>query len=326
MADQVGVDHAARRRPSGREQVEQPVADHHVLPQRHRPVLVDDDRGVAAHGDQPVAELLGVAHRGRQADQRDVLGELQDHLLPHRAAEPVGEVVHLVHHHEAEVVQLPAARVDHVAQHLGGHHHHLRVAVDGGVAGEQPDGGLPVPLDEVGVLLVGQRLDRRRVEALAALGQREVHRELADHGLARAGRRAHEHAVPVLQRRARPELEVVELERQSAGELGQLGVRGAAPGGGVGLGRRDCLRTTGHPSRLTYAASGDVVEAVRRVGGGIGLGVVSSGLGCVSRALGRCRSGSAGRDPTRPSPPRRAAGPCGGRAPWRSGSPARTGR
>ena len=27
-----------------REQVEQPVADHHVLPQRHRPVLVDDDR------------------------------------------------------------------------------------------------------------------------------------------------------------------------------------------------------------------------------------------------------------------------------------------
>ena len=64
-------------------------------------------RGVAAHGDQPVAELLGVAHRGRQADQRDVLGQLEDHLLPHRAAEPVGEVVHLVHHDVAEPVQLP---------------------------------------------------------------------------------------------------------------------------------------------------------------------------------------------------------------------------
>ena len=213
------------------EHVVHPRADHHVLPQRHGPVLVDDDRGVAAHGDQPVAELLGVADRGREADQRDVLGELQDHLLPHGAAEPVGEVVHLVHHDEAEVGQLPAARVDHVAQHLGGHDHHLRVAVDGGVAGEQPDGGLPVPLDEVGVLLVGQRLDRRRVEALAALGQREVHRELADHRLARAGRCADEHAVPAFQRRARPELEVVELERQQRGELGQLGVQ-----------RRDCGR------------------------------------------------------------------------------------
>ena len=244
------------------EHVEQPGADHHVLPQRHRPVLVDDDRGVAAHGDQPVAELLGVAHRGRQADQRDVLGELQDHLLPHRAAEPVGQVVHLVHHDEAEVGQLPAARVDHVAQHLGGHHHHLGVAVHGGVAGEQPDGGLPVPLDEVGVLLVGQRLDRRRVEALPALGQREVHRELADHGLARPGRRADEHAVPLLQRLARPPLEIVERERQQRGEFGQPRVRGAVAGGGVGVRRRSCrrrLRTTGHPSRLTHRRR----EAVR---------------------------------------------------------------
>ena len=123
-----------------REQVEQPVADHHVLPQRHRPVLVDDDAGVAAHGDQPVAELLGVAHRRRQADQRDVLGQLEDHLLPHRAAEPVGEVVHLVHDDVAEPVQLPGPGVDHVAQHLGGHDHHLGVAVDAGVAGEQADG------------------------------------------------------------------------------------------------------------------------------------------------------------------------------------------
>ncbi len=80
------------------EQVEQPLADHHVLPQRHRPVLVDDDGGVAAHGLDPATELLGVAHRRRQADQPHLLGQVQDHLLPHRAAHPVGQEVHLVHH------------------------------------------------------------------------------------------------------------------------------------------------------------------------------------------------------------------------------------
>ena len=44
-----------------------------------------------------------------------------------------------------------------------------RVAVDGVVAGEQPDPVGAVPGDQVVVLLVGQRLDRRGVEALAAL-------------------------------------------------------------------------------------------------------------------------------------------------------------
>ena len=45
------------------------ATDQHVLPQRHRAVLLDDDRGVAADGHQPVAELLGVAHRRRQRHQ-----------------------------------------------------------------------------------------------------------------------------------------------------------------------------------------------------------------------------------------------------------------
>ena len=80
------------------EQVEQPLADHDVLPQRDRAVLVDHHRGVAAHRLDPAAELLGVAHRRRQADQPHVLGQVQDHLLPHRAAHPVGQEMHLVHH------------------------------------------------------------------------------------------------------------------------------------------------------------------------------------------------------------------------------------
>ncbi len=53
------------------EQVEHPLADQHVLPQRHRPVLTHHHPGLAAHRDQPVGELLRVGHRGRQRDQGD---------------------------------------------------------------------------------------------------------------------------------------------------------------------------------------------------------------------------------------------------------------
>ena len=194
------------------EQVVQPAAGHHVLPQRHRSVLLDDDGGVAAHGHEPVAELLGVAHCRRQRHQPHRLGEVDDHLLPDRAAEAVGEVVHLVHDDVAEPAQGVRPGVEHVAQHLGRHDDDGRLGVDGVVAGEQTDRRGAVAAHQVGVLLVGQRLDRCRVEALAALGQREVHRELADDRLARAGRRGDQHPVTRLERLARAHLEGVETE------------------------------------------------------------------------------------------------------------------
>jgi hypothetical protein len=56
-----------------------------------------------------------------------------------------------------------------------------------------------------------------------ALRQRQVHRELADHGFACTGRRAHQNSVPFLQRLARGALERVELKAQAAGELVEAG-------------------------------------------------------------------------------------------------------
>jgi hypothetical protein len=52
------------------------------------------------------------------------------------------------------------------------------------VAGEQAHRVAVVALDEVVVLLVRQRLDRRGVEALAALLEGQMHRVLAHDGLA----------------------------------------------------------------------------------------------------------------------------------------------
>ncbi len=228
VAHQFGV-HAVRRPTLAGsvvvEQVEQPLADQHVLPQRDRPVLVDHHGGVAAHGFDPAAELLGVAHRRRQAHQPHLLGQVQDDLLPHRATHPIGEEVHLIHHHVRETLQRIGTRVEHVAEHLGGHHHHRGVAVDRLVAGEQPDALGTVAADQVGVLLVAQRLDRRGVEAFLPGGQGQVDGELPHHRLARAGRSTHQHPVAAFEGFAGLHLERIEPERELSGEVGELAPR-----------------------------------------------------------------------------------------------------
>ena len=206
------------------EQVIQPAPGHHVLPQRDRPVLVHDDGDAAAQVVQPVAELLGVADRGRQGHQPHRLRQMDDDLLPHGAAGPVGQVVHLVQDHVTEALEGGRSGVEHVPEHLGGHHHDGRLAVDAVIASEQPDGTAVVAADQVGVLLVGQRLDRGGVEALEPAFQGQVHGELPDHGLARAGRRGDQDPVAGVQRGARPDLEVVEFEAVQRAEAGQLGV------------------------------------------------------------------------------------------------------
>ena len=71
----------------------------------------------------------------------------------------------------------------------------------------RPTRSAPYSLAEIAVLLVRERLDRRRVEGLGTLGEREVDGVLGDDGLARPGRGAHEDGLAVVE-----EVECVELE------------------------------------------------------------------------------------------------------------------
>ncbi len=213
--DQLGVDRPARLVD---EQVVQRAVGEDVLPERDRPVLLDHDVGVAADLRQPGTELLGVAHRRRQGDHRHMLGQVDDHLLPHRSALSVGEVVHLIHHDELQTGQRAGSGVEHVAQHLGRHDHHRCLAVDAVVPGEQSYALHAVAGDQVVVLLVAQSLDRSRVEALGGSLDRQMHRELADHGLAGARRRRDQHPAAGQDAVARAHLEVVQTERVGSGE------------------------------------------------------------------------------------------------------------
>ena len=164
-------------------------------------------------------------------------------------AEPVGEEVHLVHDHVRQAPQRRRAGVEHVAQHLGGHHHHRCVTVDRVVAGEQPYPLSAVTFDQVVVLLVGQRLDRRGVEALAgAAAQGQVHGELAHHRLAGAGGRAHQHPAAPLERLAGVALEIVEVETESAANSVERRVRRPPSGGGVPLGGTSHTRKANAPA------------------------------------------------------------------------------
>ena len=196
-------------------------------------IVVVSPRTVASHSPNSSA-LETVAERDTSGHR---LREVDDDLLPHRPAHPVGEVVHLVHDHEAEAEQRARPGVEHVAQHLGGHHDHRCLAVDHVVAGQQADLVGAVALHQVVVLLVGQRLDRRRVERLAPGLQRQVDGELAHDRLAGPGRGSDEHAASVLDLPAGAELEVVELEAVEALEVlehreGLLALeRGVALGG-----------------------------------------------------------------------------------------------
>ena len=97
------------------EQVDELGAHDHVLVERHRPLFRHDHRSLAAHRLQPVAEFLGVRHGGAEGDQTNALREVDDDLLPDGAAKAVRQVVHLVHHHEGEILQQIGVGVEHVA-------------------------------------------------------------------------------------------------------------------------------------------------------------------------------------------------------------------
>ena len=120
-----------------------------------------------AHRAQPAPELVGVVHGGRQADEAD-LGRGQDEdLLPHAAAVRVLDEVDLVEDDGVQALEQVGAGQEHVAQDLGRHDDDRRPRAHGRVAGQQPDVVLAVGGDQLAVLLVGERLERRRVEGLA---------------------------------------------------------------------------------------------------------------------------------------------------------------
>ena len=194
-----------------------------MVAQDDRALPLDDHRRVAADRAQPAAELVGVVHGGGQADEAN-LGRAQDEdLLPHPAPVGVLNEVDLVEDHGVQALEQVRAGQQHVAEHLGGHDDDGRPRAQRGVAGQQPDVLLAVGGDQLRVLLVRERLERRRVEGLAAGRQGPVDGVGRHQRLARAGGGGHQDRVPGVQGLEGLVLEVVEGEGQVGLELRRPG-------------------------------------------------------------------------------------------------------
>ena len=165
-----------------------------------------------------------------------MLGKVNNRLFPHRATETVRQVVHLIHDHIAQAGQRGRVGVEHVAQHLGGHHDHGCFRVNARIAGEQTHVILTVRAHKVVVLLVAQRLNGGRVERLHAAAQRQVDTELTHNGLTGTRRRGNEDGAVRLHSGTRLTLKII--QRKIKGRLkspeGGLRIRGALSGCGVG--------------------------------------------------------------------------------------------
>jgi len=164
-----------------------PVMDGEVVPQDDRSASFHHHVGRPPHRAEPSPQLRRVGHRGRQADEGHLRRTEHEHFLPHPAPVRVLEVVDLVQHHHRQPLQEIGSGQQHVAQHLGGHHHHRGVGAQRGVAGEEPDPLGAVLGRELTVLLVGQRLERRGVEGLATGGPGQPHGVGRHQRLARPG-------------------------------------------------------------------------------------------------------------------------------------------
>ena len=237
----------------GYEQVHHAVTDHHVLPQRHRAVLRNNNVRAAAHRIQPRAELLNVRHRSRQGNDVHMLGKVNNRLFPHRATETVRQVVHLIHDHIAQAGQRGRVGVEHVAQHLGGHDDHGCFRVNARIAGEQTHVILTVRAHKVVVFLVAQRLNRGRVERLHAAAQRQVDTELTHNGLTGTRRRGNEDGavrlhsgtrltLKIIQRKIKGRLKSPEDGLRVCGAFSGCGVGGSVVGAGL-LRRGLCVRS-----------------------------------------------------------------------------------
>ena len=226
-----------------------------MLVERDGTLFGHDDLAGGSHFPDPCAELLCVRHRGRQGDDRDVCGQVNDHFLPDWAAHLIRQVVDLVEDDDAQVAQR-CARVDHVAQDLCRHNDDWGTGVHRRVSGREADVVRAVQVAQFQVLLVGQSLDRRRVERAHSLLEGDVSAKLADDRLSCTCGCSNEDGAASLDG-----IECLDLERVR-GEAQRGHPTGAQRRGGLRLGLVRCvaLGCTAHAEADFLLALGDVVS------------------------------------------------------------------
>ena len=194
----------------------------HIVPQRRRPALgVHDVARVAVQLRHPPRHLVRVGQRRREQHVARAVRQQDEGLLDGPAARCAAEHVHLVEDDPLDLAHQSRAGEDLQPQYLGGHYEAARVLVDGDVARDEAD--VAEEQLQLAVLLVGQRLDRRRVDHALAVPERRGDGVLGTDGLPRRGVGGHQDRLAAFDARARGSLEAVEPEWKLARwEVGSL--------------------------------------------------------------------------------------------------------
>ncbi len=190
--------------------------------QGHGPLGMGNEPDRAMGAADPGRDLVGVGDGGGEADELDVLRAEDDGLFPGGSPLLIGQVVDLVEDDAVDIVQIPGGLEQHVPQDLGRHDDDAGVAVLGHVAGEQSH-LITMELTQVTELLVGQRLDRGRVEDPPGALERLINSEFRHDSFAGTCRSGDHDGIVPEKCPDRLPLELIEGKRVVDRELVDLG-------------------------------------------------------------------------------------------------------
>ena len=171
----------------------------HMLFQWYRTLFRYDQRGFATDGFNPLGKILDIGDRCGKTDYLHILRQVDDDFFPYRTSETVGEIMHFIENHITKRFKRYGMLIQHIAQHFGGHDHNVRFGIDRCVSGQQSNLIRAVLGNQIMILLIAQRLDRRGIESFDVPCLCQIDGEIRCNRLARAGRRRYEHIIPGLQ-------------------------------------------------------------------------------------------------------------------------------
>src|ERR1043166_6854386 len=188
----------------GHPRYETSVRQQHRGTQWHWPLRWSSDHAAthATHFLQPQRKLVRVANRRRQQQQPNARRRQDDRFFPNVTALLVGEIVRFVKHDEvgADFTSTAQGIEKLIAINLCGPDDQRRVRIFLAVTGQYSHPPGTELVDELLVLGIRERLQRRRVPGASPVLEQAANLLARDPRLAATGRRGHEHVFVLEQR------------------------------------------------------------------------------------------------------------------------------
>ena len=127
--------------------------------QRHRTKITEHQTRWTVHLLDPIGELPRIGNGGGQRHQLDRRRTVNDRFFPDGSPLGIIHVMALIEHDRLHIgkriVMLIRFCIQHVAENLGGHHHHPCLAVNAQVTGHQANIFSPKLFTKIAQLLIG---------------------------------------------------------------------------------------------------------------------------------------------------------------------------